>query len=196
MRHMRRQRKDHHHPDRQDEAVHPLQWHRQGIIKGFCGRLSSLHHLGGVVVVIPERFVRALDVFEAVLTATPSERWFSPSPCRGWSALDVAGHVTAGLLVVQARAAGRALPEMDPDWQEVAGTDPVATWHAVRGAMMAVLLPEALARRVTLAVGVEIPLREWLEQYPLELLVHAWDLAQATGQVVVFDADLLHSALE
>jgi hypothetical protein len=69
---------------------------------------------------VPEHFVRALDGFEAVLTATTSDRWLSPSPCEGWCAIDVAGHVTAGLLVIEARAVGRPLPEADPDWRELA----------------------------------------------------------------------------
>ncbi|GAA2165257.1 hypothetical protein GCM10009727_83730 [Actinomadura napierensis] len=104
--------------------------------------------------------------------------------------------MTAGLLVVEARAAGRPLPEADPDWRELAGEDPVATWRRVRAEMMATLGPDALARRIQLATGREITLSEWLEGYPLELVVHAWDLAQATGQSVVFDADLVRSALE
>jgi uncharacterized protein (TIGR03086 family) len=62
--------------------------------------------------------------------------------------------------------------------------------------MMAGLSPAALARPVQLALGLEMTLREWLEGYPLELLVHSWDLAQATGQSVVFDADLVGPALE
>lgn len=57
-------------------------------------------------------------------------------------------------------------------------------------------MPDALARRIRLADGAEMTVREWLEQYPLELLVHTWDLAQATGQSVVFDADLVGPALE
>ncbi|WP_165950552.1 TIGR03086 family metal-binding protein [Actinomadura sp. GC306] len=145
---------------------------------------------------VPEHFVRALDGFEAVLVATPQDRWLSPSPCEGWCAVDVAGHVIAGLLVIEMRAAGRPLPQDDPDWREVAGEDPVASWRTVRARMMAELGPEALARRVALAVGLEVTMREWLEKYPLELLVHTWDLAQATGQSVVFDADLVGPALE
>ncbi|NYE14082.1 uncharacterized protein (TIGR03086 family) [Actinomadura citrea] len=144
---------------------------------------------------VPGRFVRALDVFEAVLAATPAGRWLSPSPCEGWVAVDLAGHVTAGLLVVEMRAAGRPLPEDDPDWREVAGADPVASWRLVRARMTAELTPEALARPVRLALGLEMTLSEWLEGYPLELLVHAWDLAQATGQSVVFAADLVGPAL-
>lgn len=144
---------------------------------------------------VPERFVRALDVFEVVLAGTPADRWLSPSPCEGWAAVDVAGHVTAGLMVVEMRAAGSPLPEDDPDWREVAGADPLDSWRRVRARMAAELTPGALARPVRLALGLEMTLRDWLEGYPLELLVHAWDLAQATGQSVVFDADLVGPAL-
>ncbi|MFA1543599.1 TIGR03086 family metal-binding protein [Actinomadura monticuli] len=149
---------------------------------------------GGGVGVVPEGFVRALDGFEAVLAAVPADRWLSPSPCEGWAAVDVAGHVTAGLLVIELRAAGRPLPQDDPDWREVAGADPVASWRAVRARMAAALTPEALDRTVPLAFG-PATMREWLEGYPLELLVHTWDLARATGQVVAPDADLVRSAL-
>ncbi|MFF4234349.1 TIGR03086 family metal-binding protein [Actinomadura geliboluensis] len=145
---------------------------------------------------VPEGFVRALDAFEAVLAAVPSDRWLSPSPCEGWAAVDVAGHVTAGLLVVELRAAGRPLPQDDPDWREVAGADPLASWREVRARMTAELTPAALDRRVPLAMGIEMTVREWIEQYPLELLVHTWDLARATGQTVVLPADLVDAALE
>ncbi|MQY05764.1 TIGR03086 family metal-binding protein [Actinomadura macrotermitis] len=145
---------------------------------------------------VPEGFIRALDGFEAVLVAVPPDRWLSPSPCEGWCAVDVAGHVIAGLLVVEHRAAGRPLPEADPDWRETAGEDPAATWRAVRANMTAALTPDALSRRIRLGFGQEVALSEWLEQYPLELLVHTWDLGQATGQNVDLDPDLLGPALE
>ncbi|TYC16609.1 TIGR03086 family protein [Actinomadura syzygii] len=149
-----------------------------------------------LIPAIPERFVRALDCFEAVLDAVPADRWFSPSPCEGWSAIDVAGHVTAGLIVVELRAAGRPLPQDDPDWREVAGADPVASWRATRARMTAVLTPEALAQPILLGFGQRVALSEWLDGYPQELLVHSWDLAEATGQQVVFDPDLARHALE
>ncbi|GAA4226622.1 hypothetical protein GCM10022254_12180 [Actinomadura meridiana] len=58
--------------------------------------------------------------------------------------MDVAGHVTAGLLVVELRAVGAPLPQDDPDWRQVAGPDPLASWQAVRARMTAALGPEAL----------------------------------------------------
>lgn len=60
---------------------------------------------------------------------------------------------------------------------------------------MAVLEPAALARPVQLPWGGEMPLREFVEHYPLEILVHTWDLAQATGQAAVLDPGLVRSAL-
>jgi uncharacterized protein (TIGR03086 family) len=40
-----------------------------------------------------------------------------------------------------------------------------------------------------------MPLGEFVERYPLDIVVHAWDLAQATGQAVVLDPGLVRPAL-
>ena len=61
--------------------------------------------------------------------------------------------------------------------------------------MMAVLDPAALARPVPLPWGGQMPLGEFLERYPMEILVHTWDLAQATGQAAVLDPGLVRDAL-
>ena len=62
--------------------------------------------------------------------------------------------------------------------------------------MTAVLGPAALARSVPLPWGGEMPLREFVQRYPLEIVVHTWDLAQATGQEAELDPDLVRGALE
>jgi Mycothiol maleylpyruvate isomerase N-terminal domain len=61
-------------------------------------------------------FVRALDGFEAVLAGVAPDRWDSPSPCAGWYAVDVAGHVISDLRAVEhfapmARSFGLIGPE-------------------------------------------------------------------------------------
>lgn len=62
--------------------------------------------------------------------------------------------------------------------------------------MMAALDPAALARPVAQPWGETISLSGFLERYPMEFLVHTWDLAQATRQVAVLDPDLVRDALE
>jgi len=62
--------------------------------------------------------------------------------------------------------------------------------------MMAALDPVALARPVPLPWGGSMPLGGFLVRYPMEILVHTWDLAQATGQAAALDPDLVRDALE
>jgi uncharacterized protein (TIGR03086 family) len=137
-------------------------------------------------------FVRALDGFEAVVAGVAPGRWDAPSPCEGWCAADVAGHVTGALRAIEARATGR---EDTADLGSGAGDGPLAAWRAARADMMAVLEPAALARPVPLPWGGQMPLGEFLERYPVEILVHTWDLAVATGQAAVLDPGLVREAL-
>jgi uncharacterized protein (TIGR03086 family) len=142
-----------------------------------------------------DRFPRALDGFEAALGRVAQSRWNSPSPCTGWSAADVAGHVIGGLRETEALA--RGLYEENETakhpWPAI-GDDPLAAWRPARADMMAALDPRALARLVPGPWG-PMPLGEILERSPMEFLVHTWDLAQATGQPALLDPDLVGDAL-
>ena len=42
------------------------------------------------------RYLRALDRVGAVVDAVPAERWDVPTPCSGWSARRLVGHLVAG----------------------------------------------------------------------------------------------------
>jgi uncharacterized protein (TIGR03086 family) len=140
-------------------------------------------------------FVRAMDGFEAVLAGVAPDRWDAPSPCEGWCAADVAGHVIGALRAVEEFATWRDESDSPADPRPAAGDDPLAAWRAARAAMMAVLEPAALARPVPLPWGGQMPLGEFLERYPMEILVHTWDLAQATGQAAGLDPGLVRDAL-
>ena len=144
---------------------------------------------------IPDGFVSALDCFEAIVSRVPAGRWDAPSPCAGWCAADVVGHVIGDLRGIQAYATGRP-PGSAADPRSAAGDDPLAAWRAARADMMVTLDAAALARTVQLPWGGDMTLHEFVARYPLEILVHAWDLAQATGRAAALDPDLVHGALE
>lgn len=137
---------------------------------------------------------RALDRFERTLGDVTSDRWDAPSPCAAWTARDVCGHLTGGQHVIAALAEGRPPPEINADPGRFAGPDPAASWRAARTACAAMLTPAALSRKVPFGTLGQVPLEHYLGGHVLELLVHTWDLAQATGQAILLDGDLVHHA--
>ncbi len=144
--------------------------------------------------VLLDRFVRALDGFEAALGRVAPGRWSAPSPCAGWSAADVAGHVIGDLRATEAMARGQDVEHEAAGPGSVAGDDLLAAWRAARADLMAALDPAALARLVPGPWG-PMPLGEILERSAMEFLVHTWDLAHATGQAAVLDPALVRDAL-
>ena len=158
--------------------------------RGVRGELPE----GILADVVLDGFVRALDGFEAVLAGVAPGYWSAPSPCAGWSAADVAGHVIGDLRATEAMARGRYEDTGASAPGSAAGDDPLAAWRVARADMMAALDSAALARLVPGPWG-QMPLGEILERSAMEFLVHMWDVAQATGQVAVLDPGLVHDAL-
>jgi len=145
---------------------------------------------------VPDGLVRALDGFEAVLTGVAPDRWDAPSPCAGWCAADVASHVTGDLREVESFATGRGKAGSAASPGPATEGGAVAAWRAARAAMMAALDPAGLARPLLLPWGGQITLGEFLRRCPVEILVHTWDLARATGQPAGLDHGLVREALE
>jgi uncharacterized protein (TIGR03086 family) len=139
-------------------------------------------------------YQRALDGFEAVLCAVPAAAWAAPSPCAEWTARDVAGHLIGGQHMIRALAGGMEPPEINTAPGRFAGTDPVEGWRSARKECAAALTPHALRRPIPYGELGDVPLCDFLGGYILEALIHAWDLARATGAPVRLDPDLVHHA--
>ncbi len=124
---------------------------------------------------------RAQDVFAAVLAATPPDRLSAPSPCAGWDAQAVIDHVLGGNQLVQRRA-GREPAPLPPEMQ-AAYAQAAAAAHQVFAA------PDGLTRVFDTAVG-SIPGTVFIGLRTIDGLIHAWDLAVATGQSADLDSEL------
>ena len=137
------------------------------------------------------RYATVLDGFERVLTAVPAGAWENPSPCAGWAAIDVAGHVIGGVRLISMLAEGVELPERT-SVRAPAGNDPVAAFAAARAATTAVLALETVLDRVVDGPVGPMPLQILIEQFMTgEVLVHTWDLARAAGVDVELDPELV-----
>ncbi|HMC41207.1 MAG TPA: TIGR03086 family metal-binding protein [Acidimicrobiales bacterium] len=135
---------------------------------------------------IIERFERVGGRFTDRVRGVPADAWDNPSPCEGWTARDVVGHVT--LWIPQFFGAqGVDFPAV-PSVEE----DPVGAWETVHATIAAALTDPAIS-----AKPVETPFSTQSLAETVDMIVtgdvftHTWDLARATGQDESLDPDQL-----
>ena len=124
---------------------------------------------------IGDTYRRRADAFAALIEGTPPERWWSPSPCKGWLARDVVAHVVDYSAHVLGEKVGT------PEAPVFAGfPDPAAAFRATRQVLERVLddpaTPPKTASHLHWSLSFDLP-------------QHGWDLAVATGQDRTMDPD-------
>lgn len=136
-----------------------------------------------------EVYLRGLDFFTGAVAGVGD--WQAPSPCAGWRAVDVLGHVG------QATRFGTALLRgEEPGWApaEVPGDvvqgDPVTWWSALADAARAAVPGVDLDRVVDSPRGPR-SMREGLSFPAVDLFVHGWDIARSAGGDVVIPDEVI-----
>lgn len=136
-------------------------------------------------------FLDGLDFFSRAVAALQPSDWDRPSPCAGWRAIDVVGHV--GLAV---RFGTQLLGDDRPVWEPVdppgraVEDDPCRWWQAlvepareaVRGVDLSRVVDSPLGRR-SIGEGLSFP--------ALDLFVHAWDLGRVVGVEVDIPSEVI-----
>lgn len=105
--------------------------------------------------------------------------------------IDVAGHVIASLRVAEYLCITGVNPPEPGSRRKQAGSDPVAAFVSARVATTTALLTEGALDRVVDAPIGRVPMDRALTLLILELVTHAWDLAQGAGIDVTLDPDLV-----
>jgi uncharacterized protein (TIGR03086 family) len=135
---------------------------------------------------IDERYQRITGEFTARVRAVPSGAWDNPSPCEGWTARDVVGHLT-GWIPGFFGAHGLEFPPV-PSVQD----DPVGAWETVQTTLAEALTDPALAARTVETPFSTQSLAETVDMIVTgDVFTHTWDLARATGQDETLDPDQL-----
>jgi len=126
-------------------------------------------------------YLRGLDVMSDVVQRVPSDAWERPSPCAGWRALDVLGHVgTATEMGVRIlRGGDLSFDPPDPPGEAVVGK-PGEWWAKLAEDGRSSAQGVDLDREVESPRGTRT-IREGLSFPAVDLFVHAWDIAAATG---------------
>jgi uncharacterized protein (TIGR03086 family) len=125
-------------------------------------------------------YTKALYTLDAVAKRVPAEAWDNPSPCEGWTAREVAGHVSWVIQATDAAATGGEGPAEQPE-AEVAGADPAATIaESVDGVLASLDRPGVLNAVKATPFG-EMPVDTFIGIIWVDPLTHAWDIATAAG---------------
>jgi uncharacterized protein (TIGR03086 family) len=127
---------------------------------------------------IAERYRTLAAEFTRRVDGVPDERWEDPSPCAGWTARDVVRHVVD---VHRSAPTWGGQPELDLTGS--VDDDPRGAWARARDAMQALLADPARAGQEYDGYFGRTTLEQAVDQFlGFDLVVHAWDLARATGQ--------------
>lgn len=135
----------------------------------------------------------AIDGTDQVIAAIADTQLSLPTPCSEWDVRDLIGHLVTGNEGFAAALRGDAGAPAAGVPQSAAG---LLDAYRSSGAQVAegFRRPGVLTEPVTVPFGT-VPGTVALHLRLVDLLVHGWDLATATGRSVSFPADLVEQAL-
>jgi len=140
-------------------------------------------------------FAQAVATAGATIAAVQSAQLTHPTPCTDYDVRTLMGHLLTVLgrvallgeggdpLVLPLVTTGTA----DDKWNE--------TWMAAEHRVMAAWTDDETLDRLMVLPWAQVPGRAMLGIYTSELTVHTWDLATATGQLVIWNDRVLHTSL-
>jgi uncharacterized protein (TIGR03086 family) len=143
---------------------------------------------------IAELHARALDATGRLVEGVAADRWHAATPCADWDTRGLVNHLVAGNLWAAELAAGATIAgvgsRLDGD---LLGDDPAAAYASSASAAAAVFRrPGALDAPCAVSYG-PVPGSVYAGHRFLDVLVHGWDLAVATGQDYALDPELMRA---
>jgi uncharacterized protein (TIGR03086 family) len=129
---------------------------------------------------------RAQAAFARVLGAVKPDQLDSPTPCPEWTVWAVIDHVVGG----NWRVAGQHEPT--PERAEALVAAHAASASAAQSTFGA---PDGLTRTYDIRIG-PVPGSSFIALRTADALVHAWDVATATGQSTDLDPEVAEAMLD
>ena len=140
---------------------------------------------------------RALDGVRPYVAAVGADQWASPTPCEGWTVHELVNHIVAGNLWAAELGGGRTIADVGSALDgDMLGTDPVGAYdRSAESAAAAFEAPGALDSPCAVSYG-PVPGSLYAGHRFIDVLIHGWDLASATGQPTDLDPELVDACWE
>ena len=143
-----------------------------------------------------ELFQRAQNQFTDRVDAVAPDQW-DDEALPDWTVGDLVAHLVSEQLWVPPLLAGEPAAEgrFPDETSDLLGNDPFIGWEsAADDALSAFAEDDALMRTVHLTRG-PTPAADYIGEMITDLVVHAWDLARATGGETDLEPELVTAAL-
>lgn len=129
--------------------------------------------------------------FDDRLRRVRSDQWDQPTPCTDWTVRDLVNHLAVGSEMTKQLLAGATADEVISVFgQDMLGDDPAAAYHrGVEEELAAFAAPGAFEMIVHHPGAGDIPGAVFYGFRCSDHLIHAWDLARATGADETLDPD-------
>lgn len=139
----------------------------------------------------------ALDATRRYVVGIDDGQWEMPTPCDGWNVRDLLNHIVAGNMWAAELAGGRTIADVGSVFDgDVVGRDPVAAYdRSAELAATAFEAPGALDAPCAVSYG-PVPGSVYAGHRLIDVFIHGWDLASATGQPTELDAQLVDACWE
>lgn len=136
---------------------------------------------------ISANYRRLAAAFTERVEAVKSDQWDNPSPCEGWVARDVVAHILSSYVRMPAAV------DLSLGLTKSVTEDPVGAWIEARDGMQALLDDPSRAQLEYDGMFGRTSLADTVDNFlGIDLLLHAWDLARATGQDETLPAHDVH----
>jgi uncharacterized protein (TIGR03086 family) len=143
---------------------------------------------------IAELHAQALDITGRIVAGIPPDRWHAATPCTGWDTQALLNHVVSGNLWAAELVAGATIESIgDRLGGDVLGANPARSYAvSAKAAAAAFLRPGALDASCAVSYG-PVPGSVYAGHRFIDVFIHGWDLATATGQGRALDARLMQT---
>ena len=141
---------------------------------------------------LADLYRRSVEGWTARVETIPADRWDAPTPCTDWTVRDLVNHVTGEDAWTVPLMRGATIAEVGNTLDgDLLGDKPADTALRHAGDAMDVVAEKLpTGGKVHLSYGDE-DMDEYIYQLSADHLMHAWDLAAATGGDTTFDTDLV-----
>ena len=148
------------------------------------------------MVELPELHVGALNTTRVFVAGVGAHQWSDPTPCADWNVRALVNHIVTGNWWAAELAEGGTIEgvgdRLDGD---VLGDMPAGAYDDSAAAAAAVFrLPGAMEWPCAVSYG-PVPGEVYCGHRFIDVLIHGWDVAQATGQDTTLPVDLVEACV-